>query len=81
MAERVAEVLRMSVDEVWSPGRYQRLVTARSLLCYWAVREIDVSRALLARRLGISAVAVSKSVARGAVLAKERDYSLTDKLS
>lgn len=81
VAERVAQVLQMDVDDVWSPGRYQRLVTARSLLCYWAVRELGVSMAFLARRLDISSVAVSKSVARGADLAKENIYTLIDESS
>lgn len=81
VAEQVAELLQMEVDEVWSPGRYQRLVAARSLLCYWAARELGVSMASLARRLNISSVAVSKSVLRGAALVKENNYTLIDDLS
>jgi hypothetical protein len=81
VADRVARVLQMNVEEVWLPGKYRRLVTARSLLCYWAVRELGVSMAFLAHRLGISSVAVSKSVTRGAVLAKDNKYTLINKLS
>ena len=76
MAERVARVLQMDVEEVWLPGKYRRLVTARSLLFYWAVRELGNSMAFLAERLCISSVAVSKSVVRGAALVKENKYTL-----
>ena len=81
VADRVAEVLQMDVAEVWLPGKYRRLVTARSLLCYWAVRELGISMSSLAKRLCISSVAVSKSVARGAALVKENKYTLIDKLN
>jgi hypothetical protein len=37
IAQLVAQLLDMSVQEVWQPGKYQRLVIARSLLCFWAV--------------------------------------------
>jgi putative transposase len=76
IARRVAKVLEMEPYEVWQPGRYQRLVTARSLLCFWAVRRLGVSMASLSRRLGISTVAVSKSVGRGAEIARENNYRL-----
>ena len=76
IAERVAQLLKMDVQEVWQPGKYQRLVTARSLLCYWAVRELGESMASLARRLGISTVAVSKSVDRGAQIVQGNAYVL-----
>jgi lambda repressor-like predicted transcriptional regulator len=78
IAERVAQLLNMDVQEVWQPGKYQRLVTARSLLCFWAVRELGESMASLARRLGISTVAVSKSVNRGAQIAQENAYELIE---
>ena len=81
VAERVAELLQMDVEEVWQPGRYRRLVTARSLLCYWAVRDLGVSMASLAKRLGISSVAVSKSVARGDALVKKNKYTLIDEIN
>jgi biotin operon repressor len=76
IAQRVALLLEMDMQEVWQPGKYQRLVSARSLLCYWAVRLLGVTMASMARRLGISTVAVSKSVDRGARIAKENGYEL-----
>jgi chromosomal replication initiation ATPase DnaA len=75
-ASRVAEVLGVREEEVWAKGRYRRVVRARSLLCYWAVRELGLTMSCLAGRLEISIPAVSKSVSRGKELAAERGYSL-----
>lgn len=76
IARKVAGLLDMPVDEVWLPGRYERLVTARSLICFWAVRELGFSMASLARRFDISIVAISKSVQRGAAIAAKRGFEL-----
>ena len=76
IAARIAHILNMDVQEVWQPGKYRRLVMARSLLCFWAVRELGESMTAMARRLGISTVAVSKSVERGERIANEMGYSI-----
>jgi predicted transcriptional regulator len=65
----------MTRQQVWLPGKYQQQVTARSLLCFWAVRELELSMTSLAKRLGISTAAVSKSVRRGAAIAEENSYT------
>ena len=49
IAKSVSRLLDMPVEAVWLPGRYKQLVTARSLICLWAVRELGVSPASLAR--------------------------------
>ncbi len=79
VARRVAELLGMDVHEIWQPGRGKRLVAARSLLCFWAVQELGESMTSMARRLGISTVAVSKAVQRGARLVLEQGYDLGDR--
>ena len=76
IANRVARLLNLPVDEVWAPGRYKHLATARSLICFWAVRELGVSQASLARRFNVSEAAISKSVRRGAEIAKREGYKL-----
>ena len=39
VAGRVADIYEMGLDEVFSKGRQDQKVKARSLFCYWAVRE------------------------------------------
>jgi putative transposase len=79
VAARVADLLGMRPEDVWATGRYRHLVEARSLLCYWAVRELGVSMASLARKLKISVPAVSKSVIRGEEMARAGGYLLVEK--
>lgn len=76
IAQRVADLLDLDPNEVWSEGKYRQIVQARSLLCFWAVRELGVSLTSLSRRLNISPAAVSKSVRRGKKLVAQYQYSL-----
>ena len=76
VAARVAELLGMDIEQVWQPGKFRPQVQARSLLCYWAVRELCESMTAMARRLGIFTPAVSKAVARGAVIAERNGYKI-----
>ncbi|MDP2643489.1 MAG: hypothetical protein Q8P24_00975 [Desulfobacterales bacterium] len=78
VASRVAEVLGVETETVWAAGRYREIVQARSLLCYWAVRELGVTMISLSRRLDLTVTAISKAVIRGERLAKANNYSLTD---
>ena len=75
VAEHVAKLLDMDVSEVWSVGKYRHIVRARSLICYWAVRELGVSMASLAEKLQLSPAAVTQSVERGQRLAIENHYN------
>ena len=74
VAEHVAKLLDMEVSGVWSFGKYRHIVKARSLLCYWAARELGVTMTSLAKRLKISPAAVTQSVLRGERLVMENQY-------
>ena len=73
---KVCEILKLKSTELWAPGKQRRWVLARSLFCYWACRELEISMAALFRKLNISESAVSLSVKRGEKLAQEKSYSL-----
>jgi putative transposase len=76
IAKRVAEVLGMEPDEVYSKGRQDRKVKARSLLCFWASRELGMSHTSMAKKLEMSSANIGLSVERGELIAKEGNYSL-----
>ena len=78
VAQRVANIVGIEVQDVWSAGKYRKIVQARSLLCYWAVRESGESMASMARRLNLSVTAVSKSVARGEIFVRQGDLLLVE---
>ncbi len=66
------------VLEIFQPGKQPVKVKARSLFCYWAVRELGFTMADLAPKLNISQPAVSMSTQRGEQIASENGYSLMD---
>jgi REP element-mobilizing transposase RayT len=74
--KRVMEIFGIEKDVIYSKGRRKIQVAARSLLCYWAVRQLGLPATELAKRLGITQPAVSYAVIRGEQIAKERDYNL-----
>jgi REP element-mobilizing transposase RayT len=53
-------------------GKYARMVPARSVFCYWAVRELGMRETEIAQRLKVTQPAVSISVRRGEQIAKEK---------
>jgi putative transposase len=76
VAIRVSEIFNIDTEEILSKGKQQKKVKTRSLFCYWASRELEVSLTELSRRIGISVPAVGYSVERGSIIAKENNYNL-----
>lgn len=76
IAGQVAEIVEISLSDVWRPGKQPELVLARDLLCYWGTSQLGTSQAWLSKKLGLSQSAVSLSVARGRRVVKERNYDL-----
>lgn len=78
IADRVAEIIFIQPEEIYQPGKQPIRVKARSLFCYWAVRELGFTMTFLASKLNISQAAVSLSVQRGEKIAIENNYLLMD---
>jgi len=69
VVDRVAKVLGINRSEVLSSGRQPHKVQARSLLCFWASRELGMSMVQLSKRLKISQPTASQSATRGEKIA------------
>ena len=52
-------------------------VKAKSLLCYWAVRDLGIGMAQIAGFFNLSLAGVSQSVKRGETIVQQRGYNLT----
>ncbi len=76
LGDRVADLMDMPVELVFAAGKNRRTVRARSLLCFWAVRECGMTMSSLAKKLEISIMGVSQSVKRGEKIAAEGRYEL-----
>jgi len=75
---RVAEIFGMRAEEIKTAGKSQKGVAARSVISYWAVKELGVSGTEVARRLGVTQPAVSQAVKRGARIIEERRLKLKE---
>jgi putative transposase len=78
VANRVAELLGLEPKDVLAPGKYPRIVLARSVFCYWAVRALGMTATEVAKRLGITQPGVSVSVQRGEKIVAEKKLKLFD---
>ncbi len=76
VSERVSYLLGVKPSELKGPSKERLRVKARSLLCFWASKELGVSMAELSRELQISLSAVGQSVKRGEKIARNHDYKL-----
>jgi putative transposase len=74
LVQRVAALFEMPSQEVLREGRFVRTVAARSVLCYWANRELGISTVELARRLNIAQSTVTQSVERGEKVVSEKQF-------
>ena len=78
IARKVSELMGVKPEDVRAKGKYPRIVDARSLFCYWAVRELGVSMASLGSELGLSIPAISKSVRRGQLISESKGLELIE---
>jgi hypothetical protein len=53
-------------------------VKAKSLLCYWAVRDLGIGMAQIARFFNLSLAGVSQSVKREDTIVQQKGYNLID---
>jgi len=76
VVDRVAHLMSLKREEVLSPGTYKKVVEARSVVCYWAKREIGISQGVLSQKFGISQPAISMAVKRGEQVVNKHNFSL-----
>jgi REP element-mobilizing transposase RayT len=74
--KRAAEISGLTPEQIRTGGKEPWRVQARSLACYWAVRELGMTTVAVSKALGIGPTAVTKAVSRGEVFAKSREIRL-----
>jgi len=62
-------------------GRENTEVVARSLLCFWAARELGLSLTELARQLEMTVAGIGYAVRKGEKIARENHYRLLKEVS
>jgi len=76
VVNRVAMLFTMRPEGILSPGKQPERVRARSLVCYWAVKELGMNCTAVAKLFGIIQSSVSRAVGRGERLALKNRYTL-----
>lgn len=80
LVTRVAKLLKMDIEDVLKPGRYPQTVMARSIVLYWAHRELGIPTTKLAQQLNLTQPAVSHSIKRGERLIQVNKYDFRHEL-
>jgi putative transposase len=76
VARKAADAFGVDPGSLLHPGKSPAVVAARSVFCYWAVRELGRTTTTLARELALTQPAVSIAVRRGERIARERGLQL-----
>jgi putative transposase len=71
IAAKAAAVFDVPVEELYTAGKNRQRIRARSVFCYWMVRELRIPATHLAKRLGLTPSAVSKAARRGERIARD----------
>lgn len=65
LLEKVADHFGLETEDLKSASKVPAVVKARSILCYVGVRKLGLTSVSVAKELGVSPSAVSKSIVRG----------------
>lgn len=78
LIDRAADFFQLKSAEILLPTKQRHRVKARSLLCFWTVKELGMSSIAVADRLGITQSAASRLAQRGEKLAIENSLFLEE---
>jgi hypothetical protein len=82
LEKRVLEIYPIEREDLYSKSREKIRekirVEARGVFCYWAVRELGISGAQLARRFKMTQAGVGYAVRRGEKIVKEKAIPMID---
>jgi REP element-mobilizing transposase RayT len=79
VADRVAAHFQLKPAEILLPTKQRHPVMARSLLCFWTIKDLGLSSIAVAGRMGITQPAVSRLAQRGEKVAIDNNLSLENK--
>jgi putative transposase len=66
--KKVIDAFNIDKEDLYSGNRKKAISKARSVFCYWCVRELGESMTIIAKKLGITQPAVGYAVDRGKTL-------------
>jgi len=76
LEERVLAIYRIDRDELYSKSRQKVRADARSVFCYWAVRELGVAGTQMAKRLRMSQPGIAYAVKKGERIVRDENLRI-----
>jgi hypothetical protein len=76
--QKVVGLFGIEKEDLYSGSRKKQISEARSVFCYWCVRELGESMTNVAKRLGLTQPAIGYAVDRGLHISKKRQIKLIE---
>jgi putative transposase len=76
LEQRVLDLYRIEKEDLYSKSRQKVRAEARSVFCYWAVRELGLEGTRMAKRLHMSQPGVAYAVRKGEKIVKDNDFQM-----
>ncbi len=76
LTKRVSEIIGIGTKEIFDSQRDKNRTDARSILCYWAKEELDMTQRELALLLNLTPPAISYAVKRGRMIVEKNLFSI-----
>ena len=74
--QRVLDIYKIEKEDLYSKSRQKVRAEARSVFCYWAVRELGVEGTRMAKRLNMSQPGVVYAVKKGEKIVKDNGFKM-----
>jgi len=78
LEQRVLELYEIEKEALYSKSRQRVRAEARSVFCYWAVRELRVEGTHMAKRLNMSQPGVAYAVKKGEKIVKDNNFQMIE---
>ena len=78
LEQRVLELYQIEKEELYSKSRQKVRAEARSVFCYWAVRELGLEGTRMAKRLNMSQPGVVYAVKKGEKIVKTNNFQMIE---
>ncbi len=78
LEQRVLDLYELEKEALYSKSRQKVLAEARSVFCYWGVRELGLEGTLMAKRLNMSQPGVAYAVKKGEKIVKDNDLQMIE---
>ena len=72
------ELYEIEKEALYSKSRQRVRAEARSVFCYWAVRELRVEGTHMAKRLNMSQPGVAYAVKKGEKIVKDNNFQMIE---